>query len=121
METHVGPPKTMTCEKPLNEIILEAVDLGLLDLGETTKHTIYYHIGRIQRLKREEIPVRLEEFHEALQKLLGAGTRAVEKLVIRNLYDIIGCELMENNSWTLVDYVRDVSQRKNVATPAVHS
>jgi hypothetical protein len=105
----------MTDEKRLNEIILRAIDLGLLDLGEGTRHTIYYHVERVQHLKREEIPGKLEEFHEALRKLLGEGTRAVEKLIIRNLYDIIGCELMENNSWTLVDYVRDVSQRKDMA------
>jgi len=101
--------RIMTGGRSLNEIILDAVDLGLLDLGEGTRHTIYYHIGRIQRLKREEIPHKLEEFHEALLKLLGEGTRAVERLIVRNLYEMIGREYTENSGWTLLDYVREVS------------
>lgn len=121
LEKHRICPKIMTDEKRLNEIILRAIDLGLLDLGEGTRHTIYYHVERIQHLKREEIPRRMEEFHEALEKLLGAGTRAVEKLIVRNLYDILGCELIENNSWTLLDYVRDVSQRNHMAKLAACS
>jgi len=111
----------MTAETGLNEIILEAVDLGLLNLGETTRQVIYYHVWRIQGLKREEIPVRLEEFYEALQRLLGAGVKAVEKLIVRNLYDLVGCEFTENNTWTLLDHVRHVSQGKDMPQSVVCS
>jgi hypothetical protein len=111
----------MTAETGLNEIILEAVDLGLLNLGETTRHTIYYHVWRIQGLKREEIPDRLDEFYEALLKLLGAGTKAVERLIVRSLYDLVGREFTENSGWTLLDYVRHVRQEKGMPQSVVFS
>jgi len=120
-ETRCLQARTMTAETGLDEIILEAVDLGLLNLGETTRETIYHHISRVQGLKREEIPVRLEEFYEALQRLLGAGAKAVEKLIVTDLYNLAGCEFIENRGWTLLDHVRYLSQGKDMPQPAVYS
>jgi len=109
----------MTAETGLDKIILQAVDLGLLNLGESTKQVIYHHVWIIQRLKREDIPIRLEEFYEALQKLLGTGAKAVEKLIVTNLYNLACCEFIENRGWTLLDHVRYLSEGKHVPQSAV--
>lgn len=62
--------------------ILEATDEGLMILGESVGRTVYYHIERNHRVKREEIPDRLEAFHEALESIFGAGAIILEDRIL---------------------------------------
>ena len=61
--------------------LLEAVDYGLMALGEIVRQTIYGQIENHHALKREEIPDRLEAFHIALENVLGTSARSVERLI----------------------------------------
>ena len=85
--------------------LLKAVDDGLLVLGESARHVIYHTVERLHYVRREEIPERLEAFHEALEALLSAGARVAEKRIAQNLCCRIGLSFEDNAGWTLVDYV----------------
>ncbi len=74
-------------------------------LGESVRNALHYHVERANQVKREEIPNRMEEFHEALGSLLGAGARVVEKLIAKNLYSRLGLAYEERENWTLMDYL----------------
>jgi hypothetical protein len=39
---------------------------------------------RNYQVKREEIPEKLESFHEALRRMLGAGAKVPQKLIAKN-------------------------------------
>ena len=83
----------------------EAVDCGLMVLGEIVRQAIYERIEKDHGLKRTEIPERLEAFHTALGSMLGVSAKTVEKLIAKNLYQRLGLNFTPHNDWTLADYV----------------
>jgi len=92
------------------EILLEAVDHGLMVLGEIVREAIYERIEKDHGLKRTEIPERLEAFHKALESTLGMTAKTVERLVAKNLYQTLGLNFTPRPEWTLGDYVSHVKK-----------
>jgi hypothetical protein len=60
-----------------------------LSLGEPAKTSIYFYLENSMRIKKSEIPFRIVDFQNALEKLFGVGTRHLELLVIKNLHEKI--------------------------------
>jgi geranylgeranyl pyrophosphate synthase len=89
----------------LGATLLEAVDTGLLVPGEIVRAAIYERIERSCQIRREEIPEKLETFHQALQHLLDAGGKAMGKMIAENLYSSLEQKSAEHDGWTLLDYV----------------
>jgi len=87
------------------DILLEAVDYGLMVLGEIVRQAIYERIEKDHGLRRPEIPERLEAFHTALGSVLGVGAKTVEKLIAKNLYQRLGLNFTPHPEWTLIEYV----------------
>ena len=92
------------------EALLEAVDKGLLVPGELVRTTIYARIESSYKVRREDIPEKLETFDKALQELLGAGAKVMEKIIVRNLYNSLGLNLTMHANWMLADYVNHVKK-----------
>jgi len=89
----------------IKRALLDAVDYGLLALGEIVRATIYERIERSYQVRREEIPDKLDTFHKALQELLGKGAEVVRRLIAKNLYSRLDLKFTEHENWTLADYV----------------
>jgi hypothetical protein len=89
----------------VDEVLLQAVDDGLSVPGEIVRAAIYQRIERSYQLRREEIPEKLETFHQALQDLLGGGATVMEKLIAKNLYQRLGLNFTPRPEWTLIEYV----------------
>jgi hypothetical protein len=101
--------------RTLDGALREATDYGLLALGEIVRATIYERIERKHRVKREEIPEKLEVFHKGLQMMLGPHpAMVVEGLIARDFYDKRGLNFTIHGNWTIVDYVDDVKKRMRV-------
>jgi hypothetical protein len=102
--------RSMSCFKPsreFNQLILEAVDEGLSILGgDPVKRAFYYHLEKRANIKRNEIPDKLEAFHDALAELFFDGSVILERRISRHLYGRLGLELPADNGCTIVDYVR---------------
>jgi len=82
----------------------EAVDEGLLALGEGVRQVIYYHIERSRQVEPEQIPDKIESFHEALRGMFGSGAILLERIIARDLYNRLGLNFTEYENWTLVNY-----------------
>ena len=87
--------------------LLEAVDYGLNVLGDVVRQAIYERIQKDHDLVRAEIPEQLEPFHKALESILAASARTVEKLIAKNLYQKLGLRFTPRPEWTLVEYVNN--------------
>ena len=96
----------------LEKILLEAVDEGLLVPGEIVRAAIYERLERIYQVKRGEIPEKLETFHLALEDLLGAGGKVMEKLIAKSLYRRLELNFTQHDGWTLIDYVNHAKGAK---------
>jgi hypothetical protein len=92
------------------EILLEAVDHGLMVLGEIVRQAIYEHIENHHGLRRADIPEQLEAFHRALKNILGAGAKTVERLIAKNLYQRLDLNFTTHPEWTLIEYVAHAKQ-----------
>ena len=92
------------------EVLLEAVDKGLLVSGEIARTAIYERIERSYQIRREEIPEKLETFQKALEELLGAGAKLIEKMIARNLYSSFGLNFTVHANWALPDYVNHMNK-----------
>lgn len=97
-----GTPKTT---EEFRLAVLGAVDEAFLVLGVTVRDSVYYHLEKKGKVRREEIPDRVEAFHEALEDLLGAGAKVVEKLIAKHLYERLSLAMHEREDWTIVEYI----------------
>ena len=99
------PAYGLVSSAELEETLLQAVDEALLVPGDIVRTAIYERIERSYQVKREEIPEKLETFHQALQGLLGGGGKVMVRLIARGLYRRLGLSFEKHDGWTLVDYV----------------
>jgi hypothetical protein len=100
--------------------LLEAVDDALASLGDSARQSIYFHLEDKFKITRNDIPRRLQDFADGLEKIFGLGARFIEILIMKNLYEKIGQPLEWNESRELVfaEYVaaarQSFSKRKEV-------
>ena len=92
------------------EVLLQAIDDGLLVPGEIVRAAIYDRVERSYQLRREEIPENLELFHKALGDLLAAGSEVLERLIAKNLYRRLDLNFNQHENWTLLDYVDEAKK-----------
>lgn len=78
------------CNREFNKLVLEAVDEGLSSLGDSPKQAIYFYLEKTFKIKRSEIPNRIEEFSNALEQIFGHGSKLVEIQIMKLLYEKVG-------------------------------
>ncbi|MEM2463251.1 MAG: hypothetical protein QXY07_01040 [Candidatus Bathyarchaeia archaeon] len=93
--------------KTFDELLLEAVDEALSTLGDSAKQSIYFHLQDKFKISREDIPKRISEFAEGLEKIFGLGARFLEIMIMKRLYTYIGqpLEWDEQKEFVFVNYV----------------
>jgi KaiC/GvpD/RAD55 family RecA-like ATPase len=96
----------------VEEAMLDAIDRGLLALGKVVRDTIYDRFDRMYQLRREEIPTKLDAFHEALQTMFGAGAKVIETQIAKGFSARLGSGFTENENWTIVDYFEFAKRAK---------
>jgi len=72
--------------KLFEKIFLEALDEGLSCLGESSKQAIYFHLEKRFGIKKVEIPFRVDDFADALEKIFGPGAKLIEIQIIKTLH-----------------------------------
>ena len=102
----------MAGSRDVADHLVLAFDEALLVPGEIVRTAIYGRIERSYQIRREEIPEKLETFHQALQDLLGAGGKVMEKLIAKSLYRRLKLSFAQHDGWTLVDYVNHAKEMK---------
>jgi len=78
--------KTETFE----QILMEAIDEVLFNLGETLKTAILFHLDEHFKIKQSDIPSRITDFADALDIILGQGAKLLELMIMKNLNAKIG-------------------------------
>jgi hypothetical protein len=77
-------------ELNFNKILLAAIDEALSSLGESVKTSTYFNLEKICDIKKREIPLKIDEFSSALERIFGLGARTLEILFMKNLHAKIG-------------------------------
>lgn len=98
-------------EKDFQKILLEALDSALSSLGDSAKQSIYFHLENRFKITKDEIPRRLDDFDEGLEKIFGPGTRYLEILIMKKLHEKAkpkggAVKLDEKKELKFIDYVK---------------
>jgi hypothetical protein len=85
-----------------SRVLLFAIEEGLSSLGNSPREAIFYHLETSFQLKKEDIPMNLNEFEKAIEKMFGPGTMYIEKLITRRLYERLGLNFEDSTNSLLV-------------------
>jgi len=99
-------------EEEFDRLLLEAVDEALFAMGKSSKQTIYSHIEQAFNIKRRDIPNKLDEFANAIEKLFGLGANCLKILIMKSLYEKVGrtVELRDAEDFQFTAYVAAIKQ-----------
>ena len=98
-------------DRVFQKLFLESVDDAFSSLGDSAKQAIYFHLETKFKISRKDIPKSLDEFENGLEKIFGAGTRYLEILIMKKLYENMEPKKQimkwdENKEFRFSDYVR---------------
>ncbi len=94
--------------KSFRTILLEAVDKGLSFLGDSAKHSLYYHLKGSHGIEKNEIPDKIEEFEAALNDIFGFGSKILLIKIMEKLHKKVGLKIKITNGEELkfTEYVK---------------
>jgi hypothetical protein len=98
------------------EVLLEAIDEGLSLLGESSKHAVYFHLEKAFKMNRLDIPYRIEDFTDAMEKLFGAGAKILEIHIMKCLFKKVGYNFKhypKQKNLTFMEYIAAVKLEKD--------
>jgi hypothetical protein len=78
----LSKPKT---EQEFNEALLQSIDEALMTLGKKAKTGLYFHLKHTFALPKKDIPDRIGDFVDALEKIFGLGAEQIELLIMKSL------------------------------------
>jgi hypothetical protein len=73
-------------EHSFYEVLLEAVEEAFSSLGEPVVEKIFCTLEKSFGIRRSEIPCRIEDFSDALEKIFGLGALQLEISVVKRLH-----------------------------------
>jgi hypothetical protein len=76
--------------KWFNRFLLESVDEGLSLVGKSAKKAVYFDLEKNFDITRDDVPQRIEEFANALEKMFGLSAKMIEIQIMKKLYEKIG-------------------------------
>jgi hypothetical protein len=68
------------------KLLIEAVDNVFSSLGDSCKQAIYFNLKDCYNISKYEIPYRIEDFADALEKIFGPGANLIEIEIMRELF-----------------------------------
>lgn len=82
-------------ETKFDSILLEAIDTAFTALGQNVKFSIYFNLEAKFGLPKKDIPDKISDFSDALDKIFGQAARSLEILIMKYLNEKVKC----NYSW----------------------
>jgi hypothetical protein len=82
--------KTKT-ETKFDAVLLDAIDTAFSALGQNVKSSIYFNLETKFNLPKQDIPDRINDFSDALDRIFGQAARSLEILIMKYLNDRVKC------------------------------
>jgi hypothetical protein len=83
---HLCEKKNTSCESIFDTTMLETVDEIFSSFGNSCKQAIYFQLKNTFKIQKQEIPLRIEDFANALEQLFGVGAKFIELKIIESLH-----------------------------------
>jgi len=66
---------------------LKAVDEIFSSFGHSGKQAIYFQLENTFKIKKHEIPLKIEDFANAIEQIFGIGAKFIELKIIETLHE----------------------------------
>jgi hypothetical protein len=77
-------------QKPTKEefkvAIIETIDEIFSSFSKLDKQEIYFHLENAFKIKKQEIPCKIEDFADAIEQMFGVGAKLIEIRIIEALH-----------------------------------
>lgn len=100
--------KTMSFE----ELLLEAIDEGLSLVGESPKQVVYFHLEKTFKINRQDIPYKIKEFTDAIEKIFGNGAKILEIHIMKCLFKKVSSTFKHHPKQTNLEFTEYISAVK---------
>jgi hypothetical protein len=77
--------------KKFEQVLLGSIDEAFSTLGERAKMSIYLTLEHKFTITKQDIPCRVDDFSDALERIFGSGARYLEVLIMKKLHEKVGC------------------------------
>jgi hypothetical protein len=97
------------CE--FEELLLESIDDGLSMLGDSTKQAVYVCLQKTYKIKKQDIPNKIQRFTHAIERIFGPGAKLLQIQIMKQLYGRIRHDFEyfpENGELLFLEYVAAV-------------
>jgi hypothetical protein len=93
-----------------DQTVIEAVDLSFSKLGVRVKDAFYSSLSAEYKLSKENIPLMIEEFVEALENIFGTSSLLLEIDVMKNLRKKVPEFKFEaeNSNLSFISYIKSL-------------
>ena len=78
--------KQKTPEEKFNFAITETVDESFSSFKNLDKEAAYLHLEKTFKIKKEEAPLKIESFTDAIEQMFGIASKLVEIKIIEGLH-----------------------------------
>jgi hypothetical protein len=85
----VLPTEKIVYDGEFDDILLETIDETLSSLGEPVKNAVYFHLQTNFCISKNEIPKKIYEFSNIIQKIFGSGAGRLEIKLMKTLHSKI--------------------------------
>lgn len=105
-------PKKKTSNDTFEKLVLKAIDDALLTLGDSARQSIYFHLKTKYKMTKNDIPFHIRDFADDLEKIFGPGSKFLEIVIMKKLYEKTGSALEwdERKELVFADYVAAAKQ-----------
>jgi len=82
------------------EILIDSIDEAFSSLGEKVKNVLFFQLENKFKLTKKEIPYKIQDFSDALEKIFGSAAKNLEILIMKKLHQKITCSYKwQGPSW----------------------
>jgi hypothetical protein len=67
--------------------MIEAVDESFSSFGHSFKQTIYFQLENTFKIKKQEVPLKIKDFANAVEQIFGIGAKIIEMKIIEVLHE----------------------------------
>jgi hypothetical protein len=85
-ELQLRERKKNSCEGSFDAIMIEAVDEIFSSFGHSCKQALYFQLENTFKIKKQEIPLKIEDFANAIEQIFGIGAKFIEMKIIEMLH-----------------------------------
>ena len=105
--------KQVCSNRSFENILLDAIDEGLSSVSVSAREAIYFHLKKTFNIEKRDIPYKIEEFDEAMEKIFGVGAKTLKILIMKRLCKEVGQNVEYNRKskdLVFTEYIRAAKQ-----------